>query len=78
VIEPCRHCGHEVRLRVIRLNVKRKRGMTHYLQHRGHTSCPATVPFNCTTFKPYPSPPPYEAMIEIWNSLQRASLGAVP
>ena len=56
-----------MRLRAMRLTPNRKRGVTHYLAHVGHTTCSAAVDYHCQMVKPYPTPRPYEVMIERWN-----------
>lgn len=47
-------CGREVRLRVMRISVNRKRGVTHWLEHMDGTKPCIDGDWSCAALKPYP------------------------
>lgn len=70
-INPCVQCGCDVRLRVMRVTVNRKRGVSHYLEHDNHFQpCDAVTGFACSMLKPYPptGKQPCDAMLARWNA----------
>lgn len=47
------HCGRAVRLRVVRISINRRRGVSHWIEHiDGTPACGG--PWDCAALKPYP------------------------
>ena len=73
-IRPCAKCGRQMRMGAGHLTVNRKRGVYHYLDHRGiGPRCDAAADCGSIMLKPYPkidSERPWYKMIERWNAEQ--------
>ena len=72
-INPCKLCGHEMRLGAHRIRSNGKRGVAHYLAHlAGPGDCQAPNEFTSVMLKPYPKRDEDKAwfqMIQRWNEL---------
>ena len=72
-------CGLPVRLGGARITFNRKRGVAHYIDHQGQTSCQRTKEFTCAMMKPYPKKDEdkeWFKMIERWNKENPAARAA--
>ena len=64
-------CGKPVRLRVMRVTVNRKNGITHWIEHMDSSNPCLDGDWSCVAFKPYPKAKqdkPFHKLKTDWDS----------
>ena len=77
-LKPCSLCGKDVRLGAFHITANRRRGVAHYIAHKGDDDgCKAPQVYTSSMLKPYPktdAEKPWFHMCQRWNADQERLL----